>query len=148
MVSNFWDCWYSHFLTSVHLLFSDGTGNHRSYDCQQLTNAPLEYKLSICMQPQLHIIRAYCLMEHSYNFIFLTQEMSFSSTQHTAKICTANNHLYNNHHPVLKWSTYSNWKTAVWLSMIWTAACLHVINFAYSLPTIFIQSTAAKHNTI
>jgi hypothetical protein len=82
-------------MTSVHLLFRDGTGNHKGYDCQELTNASLVNKLSI------HIIRAYCVMEHSYNFILLNQQMSFLSICPAAKICTANIPL-NNNHPVLK----------------------------------------------
>jgi len=84
-------------MTCVHLLFSDVTGNHKGYDCQQLTNAPLVYKLSICMEPYLHIIGAYCLMAHSYNFIFLNQQISFLSMCPAAKICTANIPLSNNH---------------------------------------------------
>jgi len=32
-LSNCWHCWYSHFVTHVHLLFSDGTGNHKGYNC-------------------------------------------------------------------------------------------------------------------
>jgi hypothetical protein len=40
-----------------------------------VSNQLMHPQYTNCMEPNLHIIEAYCLMEHTYNFIYLNQQI-------------------------------------------------------------------------